>query len=59
MTDWSTLRRLADAQRGLLTRAQCLDAGLSEDTLRWRVSSKRWVRLHEAVFLTTPGRDDW
>jgi hypothetical protein len=59
MTDWATLRRLADAQRGLLTRAQCLEAGLSDDVLRWRVTSRRWVRLHEGVFLTVPGRDDW
>lgn len=27
--------------------------------LRWRVGSGRWVRLHEGVFLTVPGRDDW
>ncbi|MFW5470395.1 type IV toxin-antitoxin system AbiEi family antitoxin domain-containing protein [Knoellia sp. CPCC 206435] len=59
MTDWSTLRRLADQQRGLLTRAQCLDAGLSDDALQWRADSHRWVRLHEGVYLTTPGRDDW
>jgi hypothetical protein len=27
--------------------------------LRWRVDSGRWIRLHEGVFLTAPGRDDW
>jgi hypothetical protein len=27
--------------------------------LRWRVTSGRWLRLHEGVFLTSPGRDDW
>lgn len=32
---------------------------MSEHGLRWRVSSGRWVRLHEGVFLTEPGRDDW
>jgi len=59
MADWGELRRIADGQRGLLTRAQCLAAGLTDDLLRWRVESGRWVRLHEGVFLTEPGRDDW
>ncbi len=32
---------------------------MSVAMLRWRVGSGRWVRLHEGVFLTVPGRDDW
>lgn len=59
MADWGALRRAADGQRGLLTRSQCLAAGLTDDVLRWRVDSRRWRRLHEGVFLTVPGRDDW
>jgi hypothetical protein len=57
--DWGTLRRLADAQSDLLTRGQCLTAGMSRDGLAWRVTSGRWLRLHEGVFLTRPGRSDW
>jgi hypothetical protein len=57
--DWGQLKRLADGQQGLLTRAQCLSAGMSGDTLAWRVSSGRWVRVHEGVFQTRPGRVDW
>jgi hypothetical protein len=57
--DWISLRRLADHQSGLLTRAQCLKAGMPVAMVRWRVDSGRWVRLHEGVFLTVPGRDDW
>ena len=59
MADWGALRRAAESQRDLLTRAQCLSAGLSDDLLRWRVDSGRWRRLHEGVYLTAPGRDDW
>ncbi|CAN7263885.1 type IV toxin-antitoxin system AbiEi family antitoxin domain-containing protein [Knoellia sp. LjRoot47] len=59
MADWRVLRRAADSQRDLLTRAQCLAAGLTDDTLRWRVDSGRWKRLHTGVYLTVPGRDDW
>lgn len=59
MPDWGALRRAADSQRGLLTRSQCRAAGLSDDVLRWRVDSGRWLRLHEGVYLTVPGRDDW
>jgi hypothetical protein len=53
------LRRLADAQQGLLTRRQCLHAGMSRDALAWRVTSGRWLRVHEGVFQTRPGRRDW
>lgn len=59
MADWRALRRAAESQRDLLTRAQCLAAGLTDDVLRWRVESGRWARLHEGVYLTAPGRDDW
>jgi hypothetical protein len=57
--DWGQLRRLADQQHDLLTRRQCLTAGMSGKAVEWRVRSRRWVRLHPGVFLTRPGRDDW
>jgi hypothetical protein len=32
---------------------------MSEEALQWRVASRRWTRLHEGVYLTRPGRNDW
>jgi phage tail protein X len=57
--DWGELRRLADLQLGLLTRKQCLAAGMTADAVDWRVGSRRWARVHEGVYQTTPGRADW
>ena len=57
--DWNRLRALADRQRDLLTRRQCLGAGLSAHAVDWRLATRRWVGLHEGVYLTRPGRDDW
>jgi hypothetical protein len=57
--DWSELRRHADRQLDLVTRQQCLSAGMSPHALSWRVESRRWVRVHDGVYLTKPGRDDW
>jgi hypothetical protein len=57
--DWGMLRRLAERQADLLTRAQCRAAGLSDSALKWRVDSGRWMRCHEGVFLVRPGRDDF
>jgi hypothetical protein len=57
--DWGMLRRRADEQCDLLTRAQCLGAGMSAPAVEWRVTSRRWTRVHEGVFLTKPGRTDW
>lgn len=57
--DWSMLHQHANRQYDLLTRRQCLGAGMTDDAVQWRVSSGRWVRLRDGVFLTKPGRDDW
>ena len=57
--DWSMLRQHATRQFDLLTRLQCLAAGMTDDALQWRVASGRWVRLRGGVYLTRPGRDDW
>jgi hypothetical protein len=53
------LERLASEQRGLVTRAQCLDAGLSRKAVEVRLANGRWRRIQHGVYLTTPGRDDW
>ncbi|HET7800443.1 MAG TPA: type IV toxin-antitoxin system AbiEi family antitoxin domain-containing protein, partial [Humibacillus xanthopallidus] len=55
--------RLLDAringQAGLVTRAQAVEAGLTDEAIRWRLSTGRWVRMHPGVYLTRPGRSDW
>ncbi|SDP28149.1 Transcriptional regulator, AbiEi antitoxin, Type IV TA system [Pedococcus dokdonensis] len=57
--DWRTLRQHADRQFDLLTRAQCLAAGMTDEAVQWRTSSGRWVRMRAGVFLTRPGREGW
>lgn len=53
------LEAVAAEQRGLITRRQCLSAGMTESALTWRLDRGTWVRVHAGVYLTTPGRDDW
>lgn len=53
------LNRLAAAQLGLVTRTQLLSHGVSRDTIRWRLDSRRWAVVHPGVYLTSPGRRDW
>lgn len=57
--DWTRLERQAGRQHDLLTRGQCQAAGMTRDGIAWQVRSGRWSRLHDGVFLTRPGRDDW
>lgn len=53
------LERVAKEQFGLLTRGQCLGAGMSDDAIKWRVRRGWWVTVNPGVYLTVPGRDDW
>ncbi|MDQ2797020.1 MAG: hypothetical protein M3Y06_07640 [Actinomycetota bacterium] len=46
-------------QRGLVTRAQCLSAGLTAKAIEVRLARGTWKHLHRGVYLTVPGRDDW
>lgn len=46
-------------QRGLLTRGQCLSAGMTGRAIRWRLHRRRWMTVHHGIYLTVPGRDDW
>ncbi|WP_353510848.1 type IV toxin-antitoxin system AbiEi family antitoxin domain-containing protein [Intrasporangium sp.] len=46
-------------QSGLVTRQQALQAGITDEEIRWKIASARWVRVHPGVYLTEPGRDDW
>ena len=42
-------------QRGVLTRAQALDAGLTSKAIAVRLRSGRWQRLHTGVYATFSG----
>ena len=57
--DLAELADVAAEQRGLVTRGQCLSAGLTDSAVEWRLARGRWSRVHRGVYLTTPGRDDW
>jgi len=55
-------RELLRCQRGVLTRAQARDAGLTDKAIAVRLHSGRWQRLHTAVYATfsgEPSRDCW
>jgi len=51
----STLRNLARYQCGVVSRAQALRAGLSEDMIKFRIRSDRWRTLHPGVYATFTG----
>jgi hypothetical protein len=50
------LRELTEFQQGVLTRAQAIRGGLSEDTIRARLAQLRWQRLSTGVYFTSAGR---
>jgi hypothetical protein len=55
----SRVEALAEAQLGVLTRAQCLGLGMTSGAIRWMVSSRRWQRVHPGVYATHVGPLDW
>lgn len=57
--DLETLRAAVRYQRGLVTTAQCLSAGLTDDVLRHRLRKGRWVTVRRGVHQTVPGREGW
>lgn len=50
---------LADAQLGVLTRAQCLGLGMTPDAIRWLLHSGRWRRVHHGVYARHMGSLNW
>lgn len=48
-------RDLLHSQRGVLTRAQALDAGLTDKAIAVRLHNGRWQRLHTGVYATFSG----
>ena len=51
----STLRYLAQRQRGVVSRSQAIRAGLSPDMIKFRVRSGRWQQLHPGIYATFSG----
>jgi hypothetical protein len=50
-----TLRNLARHQYGIVSRAQALRAGLTEDMIKFRIRSDRWRQIHLGVYATFTG----
>ena len=50
---------MAEAQLGVLARAQCLALGMTSDAIRWMLHSRRWQRVHLGVYATHVGPLDW
>jgi hypothetical protein len=50
-----TLRNLARHQNGVISRAQALRAGLTEDMIKFRIRSGRWRPIHLGVYATFTG----
>jgi len=58
----STLRYLAQRQRGVVSRSQAMRAGFSPGMIKFRVRSGRWQQLHPGVYATftgIPSRGAW
>ncbi len=53
------LDALIRSQHGVCSRAQARAAGLSDDLLRWRVTSGRWSRIGQGLYLAQTGDLDW
>jgi hypothetical protein len=51
----AALRDLADYQRGVVTRAQAIAAGMSDEVIRSRLRLGRWQRIHRGVYATFSG----
>ncbi len=57
--DLDTLRVVIAQQRGLVTRQQCLSAGMTDRAIDHRLRVKRWIAIRRGVYLTVPGRSGW
>jgi hypothetical protein len=54
----SSLRHIADRQRGVISRSQALSAGLSKGLIDSRLARGRWTRLHGGVYALFTGVPD-
>lgn len=53
------LDALIRSQHGVCSLAQAVEAGLTEDGVRWRVTSGRWFRLGRGLYRAQTGELDW
>jgi very-short-patch-repair endonuclease len=44
------LRRVAEAQHGVFSRAQVLECGLTDQVISWRLRTRAWERVHPGVY---------
>jgi len=54
----STLRDLADLQRGVISRRQALSAGMSPEAIKGRIERGKWQRFHKGVYGVFTGPAD-
>ena len=59
MVNWRALQSAAGLQDGLVTRTQCVAAGMTRASIRHRLQTGRWEELARQVYSTTPGRRGW
>jgi len=55
----SRVDALAEAQLGVVTRAQCLGLGMKSGAIKWTLHSGRWQSVHLGVYATHVGPLDW
>lgn len=53
------LDKLIRAQHGVCSTAQAREHGITDDGLRWRVTSKRWRRLGRGIYQAQTGDLGW
>ncbi len=46
-------------QHGVITRAQALKCGLTDDAIRWRVRDGQWTRLAQGIYVAQTGTPTW
>jgi len=51
----ATFHQLIELQRGVISRRQALDCGLSPDAIDWLIRSKRWQHLRRGVYCVFTG----
>lgn len=55
MDDFDDWRRMLEAQHRIVTRAQLLARGFTDDGIRAQVQARRWQRVHEGVYALFSG----
>jgi very-short-patch-repair endonuclease len=53
------LRKIAKRQRGIISRAQVLELGLSESAISRRLKTREWTKVLPNVYRTHPDSEKW